>query len=302
MADADDGDFDVAVVVVTHAGIGSMLTRCVDSVVGAGGVDRLLVVDNSAHASVDDETPPGVDRLIRSPNRGFGAAANLAFADPSLASTRYLALLNDDVVVEPGWLVPLRHTLDGDDMIGAVQPKLLLAGVDPPTVNSLGVELDRFAAGHDIAFGRADTDANRPAGGCVSTIDIFTGGAVLFRRRFIDDFGGFDERYFLYYEDVDLALRGARRGWTYRCDQRSVVHHEFGSTTARDGDRTILLRERNRLWAAFRFQSPATVARAVWLSVRRVRHAPRAVHARALSAGIAGAPRMLRERAGQARR
>ena len=182
-----------------------------------------------------------------------------------------------------GWLGPLLRVLADDDRIGAVQPALLRHGTD--LVNSLGVELDRFAAGSDRGLGT-------PAGtlGAPSAIDIFTGGAVLFRPEFLDETGGFDERYFLYYEDVDLALRGAEMGWTYRCETASVVRHLGGATTADLGDDRVRYQERNRLWTAIRFAPPTTIARAFWLSIRRLRHAPRDAHARALAGGLAGAP------------
>src|SRR5690606_11114794 len=108
-------------------------------------------------------------------------------------------------------------------------------------------------------------------------IELFTGGAVLFTTGFLADTGGFDERYFLYYEDVDLARRGAARGWQYRLAADSVVEHVRGMSAGGNPARTLLLQERNRLWAAFRFADPATIARALWLSVRRLRHHPRDV-------------------------
>jgi len=190
----------------------------------------------------------------------------------------------------PGGMTPVSvAALDGDDGLGAVQPKLLL---DAGTVNSVGVAFDRHGAGADIGYGEDDG----PAFSRSASIPAFTGGAVLLRAAFLRDLGGFDERYFLYYEDVDLALRGAERGWRYRCIPASAVRHAQGSSTAELGDELAFLRERNRLWTCFRFHGAATIGRACWLGVRRVRHRPRSAHARALGAGLAGAPRRLLER------
>ena len=76
----------------------------------------------------------------------------------------------------------------------------------------LPVYLDPARTFPELGFGEPDgPEWKEPR-----EIDAFTGGAVLFRRTFLEDLGGFDERYFLYYEDVDLALRGAERGWCYR--------------------------------------------------------------------------------------
>jgi GT2 family glycosyltransferase len=105
--------------------------------------------------------------------------------------------------------------------------------------------------------------------------------------------GGFDESYFLYYEDLDLARRGALLGWRYRCVPASVVRHRLSASTSRLGDRARYLQERNRLRFVFRFGDVPTIRRALWLSMRRVRWAPRGTHARALLSGLASAPHAL---------
>jgi N-acetylglucosaminyl-diphospho-decaprenol L-rhamnosyltransferase len=147
------------------------------------------------------------------------------------------------------------------------------------------VRIGRDGAGTDIGDGSLDVVV-----GGSSVIDRFTGGAVMFAPDFVRETGGFDERYFLYYEDVDLAARGAALGWSYVLVPGSVVEHGRGVTTAIDSDRTRYLQERNRLWHAFRHCDAGTQARATWLSARRLRHEPRAVHTKALAAGLAGAP------------
>lgn len=285
----------VWVVVVTHSVPAAMLDRCVRSVVDAGGADRVVVVDNGAG------TPLAVAdvEVIRSPNRGFGAAANVALFRAIDAGAAHVMVLNDDVEVEPGWLAPLREALDTDPGLGAAQPLLLLAGSDPARVNSAGVTIGRDGAGTDIGFGEVDG----PAFARATDIAAFTAGAVLLRSAFVDDVGGFDERYGMYYEDVDLAARGRELGWRYRLVPESRVWHARAATTSAGdrSDRITYLQERNRLWAAVRFASPATVVRAHWLSVRRLRHHPRRVHLRSLGAGVRAWPRLLLERAAAGR-
>ena len=270
----------IAAVVVTHAAPAATLAACVDSIRGAGGVERILVVDNGGPADVSGDDV----ELIRTPNRGYGAAANEGFRRAFALGASAIALLNDDIIVRAGWSEPLRATLD-QPRVGAAQPKLLIAGSNPPRVNSLGVTIARDGAGTDIGDGTLDVVVGAP-----SEIACFTGGAVMFAPEFLHDTGGFDERYFLYYEDVDLAARGAALGWTYRLVPAAAVAHERSATTAIDGDRTRYFQERNRLWHAFRHCDSATQARALWLSLRRLRHEPRGVHAKALAAGVAGAP------------
>jgi N-acetylglucosaminyl-diphospho-decaprenol L-rhamnosyltransferase len=295
MEDVTGGDCTVRPViigvVVTHSTTPDRLHRCLDALLAAGGLDRVILVDNG-----DDPVADPVDGLavevLRTVNDGYGAAANRGVARAREAGATAVALLNDDVIVRDGWLDPLAEELHGD--VGAVQPKLLFADVDPPTINTLGVRVGRDGAGVDIGRGEPDRPglASEP-----SDIDAFCGGAVVLAIEFLDETGGFDERYFLYYEDVDLAARGRRLGWRYRCVPSSVVEHIGSATTSSLPGRTWYLQERNRLWSAFRNADAQTIGRALWLSVRRLRHVPRAANARALVAGCAGAPRRLWERA-----
>ena len=281
-----------SIVVVTHRGTGDIVRACLTSLAEAtdlGGSPPVttIVVDNSGGPTVrSGDYGPGVDDVVRVDNHGFGAAANAGIRLARGVANAPIAVLNDDVEVSRGWLSPLLRALAEDDRVGAVQPALLRHGTD--RINSLGVRLDVFGAGSDLGL---DEPANSLHGS--APIDIFTAGAVLFRPEFLDETGGFDERYFLYYEDVDLALRGAERGWTYRCETASVVFHHGGASTADLGDERVRYQERNRLLTAVRFASPTTTARAFWLSARRLRHPPRAAHARALAGGVAGAPAAL---------
>jgi N-acetylglucosaminyl-diphospho-decaprenol L-rhamnosyltransferase len=273
----------IGVVVVTYRTDPDRLDATLSAIQAAGGYGPLIVVDTGGSAN------PVVGELIRMENRGYGAAVNVGIARAREQGATAFAVLNDDVVVRPGWLQVVSAELG--DGVGAVQPKLLLADTDPPLVNSLGVAFDDHGAGIDIGDGEVDDGSSE-----AHDIAMFTGGAVLLSLGFVEATGGFDERFVLYYEDVDLALRGAELGWRYRIARAAVVEHARSSTTASIPDRTRYLQERNRLWVAARFGSPARYVRAVWLSVRRLRHHPRRVHARALVAGLAGTPRRLVER------
>ncbi len=270
----------IVAVVVTYRAPAGMLDRCIAAVRSAGGVDRIVVVDTGRSALV----PAGVEH-IPTDNRGYGAAANIGFARAAELGADAVVLLNDDVTVRDGWLVPLLAELAGD--VGAAQP--ILVAADGPSVTSAGVGIGPDGAGVDIT-------ARDGLGSEPEDIAIFTGGAVALAPAFIRETGGFDERWFLYYEDVDLARRGASLGWRYRLVPASVVEHVRGTTTGADPARTRFLQERNRLWSAARHESGGTVARALWLSLRRLRHPPRRVHARALAAGVAGFPWAVRSR------
>ncbi|MFK8026264.1 MAG: glycosyltransferase [Ilumatobacter sp.] len=289
----------VTVVIVTFRSPPGLLERTVASVIEAGGDARILVIDNGGEATyrLGVERAAGRSLIDQvevsvSDNDGFGAAANLGIARAIADGHEAVAVLNDDVEVAPGWIEALMAELV-DPAIGAVQPLLVSTAGD--LVNSAGVELDRYGAGSD----RLRDEPVEAVDAAATEIDVFTGGAVLLRSAFVRDVGGFDERFFLYYEDVELALRGAAAGWRFRLAPSVRVRHHGSATTDSLGVTVVRLRERNRLWCSAMTGSADQMRRALWLSVRRVRHRPRRVHLSGLAAGVAGAvPRWFDRRRG----
>lgn len=280
----------IAAVVLTYRARPGVLRDCVESVVRSADADHVIVVDNGSSLGSDD-LPAGVELLTPTDNAGYAGGMNAGLRHALHQGADAVVLLNDDTVVTPGWLTALAPHLDDSRRVGAVQPKLLLAG-DPPRVQSVGVRLRSDGAGIDVGYGDPDTGQYERAG----EIAIFSGGAVLLSRTFLDDVGGFDERFFLYYEDVDLALRGAERGWSYRVEPAAVVHHDMSATTSADPDGRRYWQERNRLWCAARHGSALGVARAIVLAIARLAKHPARPQARAVRDGLAGMPRRLRER------
>lgn len=294
----------IAAVVLTYDAPDGMLADCLAALArtarGTGPDDpavEVIVVDNGTRAHLAGDVLRGVT-LIESPsNLGYAGGVNLGIRHALGLGAEAVFVLNDDVTVEPGWLAPLLAEL-ADPAVGAVQPLLLFADGPPHRVNSRGVQLGRDGAGTDIGLGEPDRpDVVDPP----SDLALFTGGAVLLRDRFLADTGGFDERFFLYYEDVDLARRGAELGWRYRLVPASRVLHRGSATAEAHSAVAAFHRERNRLWALWRHGSPGDLGRGLWLSIRRLRWAPRSVHARALFAGLSAAPRLLFARFGQRR-
>jgi len=101
----------LAVVIVTFSAEPEMLQACLASVAAGGDVDRVIVVDNGANA----EVPIDIECVRPSRNLGYGGGANAGFRRAAELGATAIALINDDVVVEPGWLRPLIAALDEVD-------------------------------------------------------------------------------------------------------------------------------------------------------------------------------------------
>jgi hypothetical protein len=132
------------------------------------------------------------------------------------------------------------------------------AGPTATIVNNVGTDLlaDGFAADRGYLApddGRYDTPTD---------VAAWCGAGVLLRRAYLDDVGGFDEGLFVYYEDVELSLRGAARGWRYRYVPEAVVHHVHAASTRRGSALKQYYDERNRLLVLARHGSVKTTATA----------------------------------------
>jgi N-acetylglucosaminyl-diphospho-decaprenol L-rhamnosyltransferase len=251
----------VRAVVLNHDG-GDRLVRCVDALAGTQWpVDAfdIVVIDNASRdgsADLVDGRHPNVQVVRNGRNTGF-PANNLALRD--LRGVDYVALVNNDAYVEPGWLAPLVDTLEGDIALGAACSLLLFANEPVPTVNNAGNEVLPSGYGRDRGFGSTDLAAfAEPA-------DVFAwcGAAVLLRPAYLADVGLFDERFFLYYEDTDLSWRGQLRGWRYRYVPQSRVLHDHAASSVSGSPFQLFHSERNRLVMLVKCAPAGLAARAV---------------------------------------
>ncbi len=182
----------------------------------------VVIADNSDErlaVTLAEERFPWARTVPLGANLGFGAALNRAVrevpGDP-------IIFLNDDVTVEPGFVSGLLAALvPGIDAVAAV----LLSERDPRRIDSAGVVADRTLLGFDYLNGEPVSSLDRAANPLGPT-----GGAALYRRSAFESVGGFDERIFLYYEDLDLALRMRLAGARCRlaADARGV--HAYSET------------------------------------------------------------------------
>jgi GT2 family glycosyltransferase len=182
----------------------------------------LVVVDNGSTdesiAAVRGDFPE-VTVMELGENLGFGPALNRAVAaHPADA----IVLLNSDVECEPGFCEALLAGLADDvDMVAGV----LLQEREPGLIDSAGVVADHTLMGFDYLHGEPIAAAERapdPLGP--------TGGAALYRREAWEAVGGFDERIFLYYEDLDLALRIAAGGGRCRLAPGARAIHAYSAS------------------------------------------------------------------------
>ena len=220
-----------------------------------------LLVDNASRdeslAYVRREFP-WVRLLPQKRNLGFSRAANLA---AEAARGTFLVLLNTDLRLEPDWLEELVAAAETDPTAAAVSSKLRLYD-RPRRLNGVGGSMNRLGYTWDRGMGEEDRgqyDQSRE-------VLFACAGAALFHRSRFREAGGFDPRFFMYHEDVDLCWRLWLRGFRVVTAPKAVAYHHLSGTTRED--RGLLWREilgeRHNLCALLKNYEGANLARALW--------------------------------------
>ncbi len=189
-------------------------------------------------------------------NVGVAAALNRAI---DATATEFVALLNNDVELAPGWLAPLLAALEAHPEAASATGKLLRYD-DRERLDAAGDVLLRSAAVINRGAGELDRGQyDRPEavfGACA--------GAALYRRAAFDAVGPFDETYFAYLEDVDWAMRAQLAGFAARYEPAAVGFHMGGATTRRRPGFYGRLQRRNQLLLVAKTFPAGTLARHGW--------------------------------------
>lgn len=231
----------VGVVVVNWNG-GALLDDCLDAL-AREPASRLLVVDNGSDAEELRRLAarPGVFVLPLGTNRGFASAANGGAIDARLKSLPYLAFVNNDAVLEPGYLASCVAALEADPGLAAVQG-VILDG-EGRLADGLGIAWNRRLEAIQLGHGEPPPQAVAPP----FPIPGVSGTAPVFRRRAFEEAGGFAGSFFAWYEDADLALRLLRSGARFACVPAARARHVGSATGRRVPERKWRLLFGNRL-------------------------------------------------------
>ncbi|MCZ7570994.1 MAG: glycosyltransferase family 2 protein [Ardenticatenaceae bacterium] len=202
---------------------------------------EILVVDNGSRdgSAAWLAAQPDLRLITNRENVGFAAAANQGLC---AATAPFVALLNDDTRPDPRWLAALLAPMLANERVGACASLLVFAN-QPAMVQSAGITIDRAAIAWDRLGGR-------PVGEAQQAGEIFgaSGGAALYRRAMLDEIGLFDERFFAYLEDVDLAWRAQTAGWRCAYVPDALVYHLTSATSGEGSPFKKQLLGRNKVW------------------------------------------------------
>jgi hypothetical protein len=234
----------VAIVIVNWNGR-QLLETCLPAALAQTYPDvEIIVVDNGSSDGSAEWLAANYPqaRLLRNmQNMGFAAANNQAFA----ASTApFLALLNSDAAPEPGWLAAMVQAMESDASVGACAPQIRRWD-DHGIVDSLGLSIDRSGTAREWQSGQRAAPAD-----AADVRDVFgaSGAACLLRRAMLDDIGAFDEDFFAYLEDADLAWRARLAGWRCLYAPAAIVYHRHSASSGEGSPFKGYHLGRNKCW------------------------------------------------------
>ncbi len=200
----------------------------------------VTVVDNgSTDGSVERvRQHPGVDLVESGSNRGYGGAANLGVAG---ATEEWVLVVNPDIEFQPGAIDELLAVTERWPRCGALGPRIHTAdGMLYPSARdlpSLGRGIGHAAFGWVWPSNPWTASYRRERGTPVEgVVGWLSGACLLLRREAFTAVGGFDETYFMYFEDTDLCERLAAAGWDVVYAPSATVVHHGGHATSRNLD------------------------------------------------------------------
>jgi GT2 family glycosyltransferase len=200
----------------------------------------VIFVDNASSDNSVDYVRihyPGVQISRQLVNIGFSGGANAGIRE---AKGDFILTLNPDATVSPGFISELIRPMS-DPKVGMCASKMILPD---GRINSTGICISRSGAAWDRGMNETDN------GQYDTQEEVFgpSGGAALYRRAMFDEIGLFDEDFFLYMEDVDLAFRGRLAGWKCIYVPTARVFHVHCGTTGYRSSLSIYYGNRNLIW------------------------------------------------------
>lgn len=200
---------------------------------------HLVVVDNAPDAGTAAATADraGARYITLPQNPGYGAAVNVGVRELP-ASVQWVLISNPDIVLEPGSVDKLRDAGQADDSIGAIGPTVLNPdGSVYPSARA--IPSIRTGVGHAVlgnmwegnpwtrSYLRDEDPSDEPR-----DAGWLSGSCLLVRRSAFDELNGFDEDYFMYFEDVDLGFRLGNAGYRNRYEPAARVTHSGAHSTS----------------------------------------------------------------------
>jgi Predicted glycosyltransferases len=247
--------FKVAIVILNWNGA-TFLRQYLPSVVRHSACEwcQIVIADNGStdeSRNVIETEFQEVQFLPLDENFGFAKGYNEALKN---IDAEYFLLLNSDIQVTEGWLLPLVNAMDKNPLAGACQPKILSMN-EPEKFEYAGASggfIDRL--GYPFCRGRILNVCEKDNGQYNQPISVFwaTGAAIMVRSSCWEQTGGFDPDFWAHMEEIDLCWRMRNLGYQIQVEPQSVVYHLGGGSLPYQSPLKVYLNFRNNLYLLYK--------------------------------------------------
>jgi GT2 family glycosyltransferase len=239
----------VSIIIVNWNGK-HLIEECLSSVFNLSySPVELLVVDNNSTDGSQKylSGKKGFLLICNKTNLGYAAGNNIGFA---AAKGKYCAVLNNDMVVDRDWLNEPVRVLEHNENIGIISCRQMsywkrekIDGLYHYMAKTLNCRV----------CGEGETYSENPEYSSSGYVLSANGGSMVIRKLVIDTIGGFDERFFAYYEDLDFAMRAFLCSWECFFVPLAVVYHKGSASFGKDLGKKRYYEWRNRYFILFKY-------------------------------------------------
>ena len=255
-------------IIILNFNGGQQIIKCLKSLQTAGCSNKVLVVDNhSTDDSLTKIAKMGFKIIKNQKNLGFSGGCNVGIKKALSHNTDAVLLINQDVIVNKDFLKPLLKTK---------------TGISAPVIKFKRHQKWHYDFGGKIDWrlGRTYHDEQQNQKNFKpKKIDYLSGCCLLIKRKVFKKIGLLDEKFFLYYEDVDFCLRAKRAGFKIKVIPKSIVKHQLHNPNQRPWQQNFYLWQSHwlfiRRWVTLKHQLTAwlywglTVFKILWQKLAR---------------------------------
>jgi len=239
----------VSIIIVNWNGK-HLLGECLDSLSTQSFKDfEVIVVDNGSEdgsVAYIRNNYPWARLLSLEENIGYAGGNN---AGMRIAQGSFIALLNNDTVVDPCWLEYLDHAIRTSSPKTGMWASKILSYGNPEILDNAGLLL--YPDGLGRGKGRLEKDSGQYDQDHEALFP--SGCAGLYRKEMLDQIGLLDETFFAYADDVSLGLRARLAGWECLFVPCAKVYHKYSSSSSAYSTLKAFLVERNRIWVLWKY-------------------------------------------------
>lgn len=203
--------------------------ECLDSLLEQSYEAKVIVVDNgSVDGSVEyiEQKYPTVHLIKEDYNHGFAGGVNIGIKYAIKNGAEAVGLINNDATTDKEWLRHLVNCLSKNNKAGIVTCKFLMADSNN-IIDSTGDIYTIWGLPYPRGRGQKDVGKFNKE----EAVFGASGGASLYRIKMLKEIGLFDEKFFAYYEDVDISFRAQLAGWKVRYQPKAVAYHKLSQTS-----------------------------------------------------------------------